>query len=156
MSKPKSCRKYDTFAKRLMAVRKEKGISQKNLADMAGTSTQSMNQYELDRRIPQVNVAAEIAKSLGVSLDYLCGIDSSEIKMREYLYTLTQTLKPLSATDTDSAVNLFLEGWLGACWLCRSGALDKETYDSVVKTLCDKYAPLVVKEQHVEEDDSND
>lgn len=156
MSKPKSCRKYDTFAKRLMAVRKEKGISQKNLADMARTSTQSMNQYELNRRIPQVNVAAEIAKSLGVSLDYLCGIDSSEIKMREYLYTLTQTLKPFSATDTDSAVNLFLKGWIDACGLYRSGVLDKKIYDSVVKSLCDKYAPLVVKEQHIEEGKVND
>ena len=156
MSKPKQCRKYDTFAKRLRATRGEKGISQMNLAEMAGTSTQSMNQYELNRRIPQVNVAAEIAKSLGVSLDYLCGIDSSKIKMREYLYTLTRTLKPFSATDTDSAVNSFLKDWIDVCRLYRDGALDEEIYTSVVKTLCDKYAPLVVKEQHIEEGKVNE
>ena len=173
MSKPKQCRKYNTFAQRLKAARLKSGISQKHLAERVGIRSATLSAYEnadAEKRItPSLENAVALAKTLGVSLDYLCGIDSSEIEksavdeIREYLYMLTRTIKLFPKADqisvcfpSESAVCSFLKGWTDVWKAYRSGALDNEIYDSVVKTLCDKYAPLVVKEQHIEEGKVND
>ena len=68
-----------TFGERIVAVRAEKKLQQKDLADLLGSSAVVMGRYERDQVVPSVVVAANIAKALNVSLDYLVnGIDARE------------------------------------------------------------------------------
>ena len=68
---------YASFGDRLRAIRKEKGMSQDEFAQMLGTSKQVLSRYEIGQRIPKITQAQEYAKRLNVSADYLMG-DSAE------------------------------------------------------------------------------
>ena len=61
------------FAERLSALLEEKNISQGEFAEMMKCSRQSINFYILGKRSPDIVLAAEMAKCLGVSCDYLLG-----------------------------------------------------------------------------------
>lgn len=68
----------DDFAKRLDELRKEKGITQKELARSINVTTQAISSYCSGRTKPSYDVAAQIAQFFNVSLDWLCGI--SDVK----------------------------------------------------------------------------
>ncbi|OUQ82741.1 helix-turn-helix transcriptional regulator [Flavonifractor sp. An10] len=68
---------YASFGDRLRAIRKEKGMSQDEFAQMLGTSKQVLSRYEIGQRIPKITQVQEYAKRLNVSADYLMG-DSAE------------------------------------------------------------------------------
>lgn len=68
---------YASFGDRLRAIRKEKGMSQDEFAQMLGTSKQVLSRYEIGQRIPKITQVQEYAKKLNVSADYLMG-DSPE------------------------------------------------------------------------------
>lgn len=68
----------DDFAKRLDELRKEKGITQKELAKSINVTTQAISSYCSGRTKPSYDVAAQIAQFFNVSLDWLCGI--SDVK----------------------------------------------------------------------------
>lgn len=63
----------NTFGKRVISVRKEKELSQEELAKKIGTMGVVIGRYERDEVKPSIEVAAKIADALGVSLDYLVG-----------------------------------------------------------------------------------
>lgn len=61
-----------TFGERLKAVRKNKGITQQTLADGAGTSLRSIQNYESNMRMPNsLSIVQKIATTLEVSTEYL-------------------------------------------------------------------------------------
>ena len=62
-----------SFGKRLSEIRKSKGISQSELADMLGSRAPVIGRYEREEARPSVDVANRIAELLNVSLDYLVG-----------------------------------------------------------------------------------
>ena len=62
-----------SFANRLTELRKSKGLSQEELANKLGTQGPAIGRYERDAAKPTIEVAAKIARILGVSLDYLVG-----------------------------------------------------------------------------------
>jgi transcriptional regulator with XRE-family HTH domain len=68
-----------TFSKRLVAIRKEKGLSQGELADKVDSTSITIGRYERDEVKPSIEVASKIAIVLGVSLDYLAGITDSDL-----------------------------------------------------------------------------
>ena len=61
------------FAAELKAIRKNKGITQKQLAAAIGASERGIQQYELGERKPAFDVLIALADYFDVSLDYLCG-----------------------------------------------------------------------------------
>lgn len=63
------------FNKRLAEIRKEKGLSQGELADKIDSTAITIGRYERDEVKPSIEVAAKIANALEVSLDYLAGIN---------------------------------------------------------------------------------
>ena len=74
-----------TFGKRLAEVRKEKKISQDTLAKKIGQHGAVIGRYERDEVKPSIEVAAQIANALDISLDYLVGntnllLDKTTIK----------------------------------------------------------------------------
>lgn len=63
----------NVFAIRLKEIRKEKGLTQKQLASEIGASERGIQQYELGERKPAYDALITLADYFDVSLDYLCG-----------------------------------------------------------------------------------
>lgn len=61
---------YD-FGLRLKAIRNQRGLTQKKLAEEIGKSVQAVSSYERNSQIPPIEVMISIADVLNVSLDYL-------------------------------------------------------------------------------------
>jgi len=64
---------------RLSALRKEKKISQQELAEKAGIHPNVLGRYERGEATPSVEMAAKLANALGISLDYLSGNTDVEL-----------------------------------------------------------------------------
>jgi transcriptional regulator with XRE-family HTH domain len=59
------------FPKRLAALRKERGLTQQSLADMAGVHLSQLKRYEAGTSQPALDVLRNIAIALSVSADVL-------------------------------------------------------------------------------------
>ena len=64
----------------MTAIMQEKGINRAALKDATGISLQSIRNYLKDKRKPDCEMVAEIAKALNISADYLLGL--SEVSTR--------------------------------------------------------------------------
>ena len=62
------------FAKRLKGLRKEKGLTQTQMADMLNIKQQSYARYEASTAEPSYSMLIDISKFFEVSIDYLLGI----------------------------------------------------------------------------------
>lgn len=62
-----------SFGKRLMEARKNRGLSQEDVAEMIGTKGPAIGRYERETAHPTIEVATKLANALDVSLDYLVG-----------------------------------------------------------------------------------
>lgn len=62
-----------TFGERIVAARKEKGITQKDLAAQLGIGPTRLNYWEKDKRFPPIPMLNKIAELLDVDSDYLIG-----------------------------------------------------------------------------------
>ena len=60
-----------TFGEKLQKLRKEKGLSQEQLAAQISVSRQALSKWELGTAIPDTENALRISKLFGVSIDYL-------------------------------------------------------------------------------------
>ena len=61
------------MVKNLKSLRNEKGISQQQLADVIGTTQQSINKYENHKIEPDIATLISIAQYFNTSVDYLIG-----------------------------------------------------------------------------------
>lgn len=61
------------FAERLKELRKAKGITQKALGELVGSSESGIQSYELENRKPTLDVINSLADFFGVTTDYLLG-----------------------------------------------------------------------------------
>lgn len=66
------------FGNKLRQLRKEKNLSQKQLAALIGVQNSIISFYELGDRIPSPDVIKKLAIALHVSSDYLLGIEKNE------------------------------------------------------------------------------
>ncbi len=66
------------LGKRLLALRKEKGFSQEELAELIGTSQKQVSKYETGKNDPTGMVLHNMAAALNTTTDYLLG--RTEIK----------------------------------------------------------------------------
>lgn len=69
-----------TLGERIVTVRKNKGITQKDFADRLGISPTRLNYWEKDKRSPPVQMLNKIAEILDVDSDYLIGRKESPEK----------------------------------------------------------------------------
>ena len=63
------------FSQRLKELRKLRGLSQAALSQLLGVSQQAVGKWETDRSTPDPQTVAAIAAELGVSADYLLGVE---------------------------------------------------------------------------------
>ncbi len=90
----------DRFAQRLKVLRKERGITQQQLADGVGISKGGLSYYENAGRTPDISILERFADYFGVTTDYLLGRTNAQ----------TQKAKLQSVCNytglSDKAVNL--------------------------------------------------
>lgn len=69
------------FSKRLKELRNQKGIYQKELAEVLGVSRPTITQYEQGKRNPDTDMLNKIADYFEVSVDYLLGRTNKKNEM---------------------------------------------------------------------------
>lgn len=70
----------------IFAKRKEKGMTQEDLADRMGVSRQAVSDWERDVKKPETQNLIDLAKLLGASIDWLCAneLAGSEVPREEH------------------------------------------------------------------------
>ena len=68
----------DTFGKKIATLRKNKKLSQSELAKELKTSTSVIGRYERDEMTPSIDAAKKIAKILSTTVGYLLGETNQE------------------------------------------------------------------------------
>jgi transcriptional regulator with XRE-family HTH domain len=84
----------------MIQVRKEKKMSQDELAKALGATPTTIGRYERDEVKPSIEVALKIAQALDVSLDYLTGNASSDLKDKKMIERINSILS-LSEKDKE-------------------------------------------------------
>jgi transcriptional regulator with XRE-family HTH domain len=103
------------FAQKLRKLRKEKGLTQQEMAQMAGVGIAQMRRYEKGISSPTLEVIKNIAKTLAVSTDELIfdegeGIASAKIVDKKLLKQFEQ-ISELSPQDK-MAIETILESMI--------------------------------------------
>ena len=70
-----------TMGKRIVQLRKEKGYTQEQLAELCGVSAQAVSKWENDVSCPDISILPQLADVLGVSTDELLGVKPIEPKV---------------------------------------------------------------------------
>lgn len=68
------------MGKRLRKLRIEHNLTQNEVSILTGIKRSSIASYELNEQLPPVDKLIQLANLYKVSLDYLCGLDNSEIR----------------------------------------------------------------------------
>lgn len=100
-----------TIGSRIAAWRKEKGLTQEELAAKLGVSSQAVSKWENDVSCPDISLLPKLAQVLGVTTDELLSGRSDEVKLvpqaeRKSLDELTLRVKVNSAAGDKVRVNL--------------------------------------------------
>ncbi|EKQ11118.1 MULTISPECIES: helix-turn-helix transcriptional regulator [Lacticaseibacillus] len=84
----------------ILKARKDKGLSQADLAKRIGVTRQSISLYENNSREPKIDTWQKLSNVLGVSIPYLQGISSDPTAIDETIaHTMTnRELKKLLMT----------------------------------------------------------
>lgn len=67
-----------TVSENIRYFRKERGYTQKQLSELAGIATITLQQYELDKREPKLENLQKIAEALGIPIAALLDIDETD------------------------------------------------------------------------------
>lgn len=101
----------ETIGSRIAKFRKAKGMTQEELANHLGVSSQAVSKWENDASCPDISLLAQLSKVLGVTTDELLTGKNDEVKLvpvheRKSLDELTMRVKVDSAQGDKVRVNL--------------------------------------------------
>jgi transcriptional regulator with XRE-family HTH domain len=63
----------ETFGQRFQRLRKQKGLTQEQIAERVNISPQAVSKWENDLTAPDINILLELSEILGVTVDILLG-----------------------------------------------------------------------------------
>ena len=66
------------IAKKIKILRKSRGYTQQQLADLLGVQRATISNYEIGRRSPHIKELAKLAEILGVNLEYF-GVTNNDL-----------------------------------------------------------------------------
>lgn len=101
----------ETIGSRIAKFRKEKGMTQEELASVLGVSSQAVSKWETDASCPDISLLPQLSKVLGVTTDELLIGKNDEVKLlpvheRKSLDELTLRVKVNSVRGDKVRVNL--------------------------------------------------
>ena len=96
------------MVKNLRKLRVSKGVSQQQLADVIGTSQQSINKYENHSVEPDIQALIKLAEYFETTIDYLvghvgsAGPQTEELELSKEEHALIRSYRLLSRGEKDS------------------------------------------------------
>ena len=69
----------ETLGQRINRLRKDKKLTQEDLAKRFNISVQAVSKWENDNSSPDISILLELSKLLGVSVEYLLGDEEKEV-----------------------------------------------------------------------------
>lgn len=101
------------IGKRLEAIRKGRGMCQRELAAILGVTNYTISAYENDRSEPADEIKVQLAKLFDVSMDYLLGLVDQPLSLSREEQTL---LFPASMTPSqrEFVIELLMKWEAGA------------------------------------------
>lgn len=101
----------ESIGNRISKYRKEKGMTQEELAAKLGVSSQAVSKWENDASCPDISLLPQLCRILGISTDELLTGQRNEVKMvpaeqRKSLDELTLRVRVNSAQGDRVRVNL--------------------------------------------------
>jgi transcriptional regulator with XRE-family HTH domain len=84
---------------KILALRKERGWSQQQLAKSLGTSGPIVGRYERGEMTPSVEVAKKLAETFGVTLDYLVDDTNRAANIKDK--AMLQRMLEIEALDSE-------------------------------------------------------
>lgn len=101
-----------TLGARIAALRKEKGMTQLELAQQMGVTDKAVSKWERDLSCPDINTIPRLAEVLGVSLEDLMQIYSPEKQEHEVSIHLSTIARAVALAMGVAVVVLLLLGEL--------------------------------------------
>ena len=71
----------ETIGNRIAKFRKAKGMTQEDLANQLGVSSQAVSKWENDASCPDISLLPQLSKVLGVTADELLTGKNDEVKL---------------------------------------------------------------------------
>lgn len=101
----------ETIGSRIQKYRKDKGLTQEDLAGRLGVSSQAVSKWENDASCPDISLLPQLCKTLGITTDELLTGKSEEVKLvpteqRKSLDELTLRVRVTSSAGDKVRVNL--------------------------------------------------
>lgn len=101
----------ETIGNRISKHRKEKSLTQEELAEKLGVSSQAVSKWENDQSCPDISLLPNLCRIFGISTDELLTGDRNEVRMvpveqRKSLDELTLRIRVNSAAGDKVKVNL--------------------------------------------------
>jgi transcriptional regulator with XRE-family HTH domain len=69
----------ETLGQKIARLRREKNYTQEDLAKKFNVSTQAVSKWENDLSAPDISILKDLAKTLGVTIDYLLSNETEEV-----------------------------------------------------------------------------
>lgn len=88
---------------RLQKLRKQRGLTQKMLAERINKSLSAVSSYETNTQMPPLDVLISIASVLNVSLDYLVGFERRDVIVIDSLTDMQKEFINMLVTEFMSA-----------------------------------------------------
>ena len=82
---------------RLSALRREKGLTLRELAEQVGITAAALSNYEKGQKEPSLSYAKKLAQYYGVSLDYLCSGEKNAKVQDNRFFTYGDIIRTLFA-----------------------------------------------------------
>lgn len=174
----------DIFSKRLKETREKTKMTQKDFAELVGSTSATISAYENATKNPSLDLVITIAEKCEVSIDWLCGF-TDEIKIKPKVETYSDVVRLLLSlaanedfemklgiddglgskeyngiTIDDPTIKKFLEDWDKMKNLLENGSIDKELYNLWVEKTITKHdkkvqITLKIEGQYVHFDDND-
>ena len=81
------------LGERIANLRKTRGVSQEELADILLTSRQAISKWERGESDPDINRLKDLAVYFNVSIDYLLGYDIASISVTSFIEKMKNCIK---------------------------------------------------------------
>ena len=150
------------FGERLKEARTKKKKTQQDIAGCCQTQQSAVSAFEKGTTAPNLEVAAEIANYLGVTIDWLCGFDDKnrdispyqwikymdkliskapEIHGKSIISLALDSRKPddISLVFSGNDMQKFFSAYYGIQQLKE---VDNDLYEAALEKLCEKYKHL--------------
>lgn len=97
----------EIFASRLTLLLRQRGLSQKDLAESTGLTPAAISRYVNGERMPRAIVLAKIAKTLGVQTEDLTGTDAEQ-EVDEAVQLIARNANALSEHQREQLIKAII------------------------------------------------